>query len=280
MTSDALFPAPKPFLKWAGGKTQLLPDLLKWVRTAQPFCAYHEPFVGGGALYFALMACGGIGGEAFLSDTNQRLIGAYRGVRNQVERVIEVLREHDERHSREHYYEVRSTVPARQAEAAARIIYLNRTCFNGLYRENSKGGFNVPMGSYQNPRICDAENLQACSAALKRAQVEARPFETVLDVAKPGDFVYFDPPYVPLSETANFTAYSKGGFGEDSQRRLAEVFATLAKRGVKVLLSNSETPLVRELYRDFQIETVYATRLVNSRADRRGKVAEVLVRSF
>lgn len=280
MTSDALSPAPKPFLKWAGGKSQLLPDLLKWVTAAKPFGGYHEPFVGGGALYFALAASRAIDGEAFLSDTNQRLIRTYLGVRNQVEDVIASLRDHSRKHSRDHYYEVRSSTPAKQAEGAARIIYLNRTCFNGLYRENSKGGFNVPMGSYVNPRICDAENLRACSAALKHARIEPRPFETVLDVAKPGDFVYFDPPYVPLSETANFTAYSKGGFGEDSQRRLAEVFATLAKRGVKVLLSNSETPLVRELYGDFRIETVYATRLVNSRADRRGKIAEVLVRSF
>jgi len=258
----------------------LLAKLLERVAMAGAFGAYHEPFIGGGAFYFALMASNTISGEAFLSDTNETLIGAYLGVRNQVEHVIEHLRVHTGQHSREHYYEVRSHVPTRRAESAARIIYLNRTCFNGLYRENSKGGFNVPMGSYINPRICDVENLRACSEALKRAHVAARPFETVLDYAKPGDFVYFDPPYVPLSATSSFTAYSKGGFGEDSQRRLAGVFAELARRGVKVLLSNSETPLVRDLYKGFRIETVYATRLVNSRADRRGKVAEVLVRNF
>ena len=281
MMSDSLFPAPRPFLKWAGGKGQLLPELVKCVREAMPIGNYHEPFVGGGALFFELVASSILEAGAFLSDSNRNLIDAYRAVRNQVESVIEVLLQHKESHSKEHYYRVRSS-PAQKAlaERAARIIYLNRTCFNGLFRENSKGEFNVPLGSYTNPLICDEENLRACAKALERATVEQRPFEKILERAQAGDFVYFDPPYVPVSATSNFTSYDKGGFGEDSQRRLAEVFAELAQRGVKVLLSNSETPLVRELYRGFRIETVYATRLVNSRADRRGKVPEVLVRNF
>jgi len=280
MSEAPLTVVARPFLKWAGGKGQLLAELVARVERAKPFGHYHEPFVGGGALFFTLEGSRTLDKGACLSDNNASLIDAYLGVRNHVERVIKILLEHKKQHAKEHYYDVRSNVPPRLAERAARIIYLNRTCFNGLFRENSKGKFNVPMGSYKNPRICDEENLRACAKALKRATVEQRPFETVLKRARAGDFVYFDPPYVPVSATSNFTSYDKGGFGEDSQRRLAEVFAELAQRGVKVLLSNSETPLVRELYRGFEIETVYATRRVNSRADRRGKVPEVLVRNF
>ncbi len=272
--------APRPFLKWAGGKGQLLGELLARVAAAGEFGRYHEPFVGGGALFFGLVGSLSLKRKACLSDNNRNLVDCYLGLQRNVEGVIELLKAHKARHGEEYFYEVRSAAPVTLEERAARIIYLNRTCYNGLYRENSRGGFNVPFGRYKNPTICDAENLRLCAKALKRATVEKRPFETVLDRAKAGDFVYFDPPYVPLSATSNFTSYDKGGFGEDSQRRLADVFAKLTQRGVKVLLSNSETRLVRELYRDFTIETVYATRLVNSRADRRGKIAEVLARNF
>ena len=269
-----------PFLKWAGGKGQLLEGLLERVAAAGEFGRYHEPFVGGGALFFGLLESKRLRRNAYLSDSNQNLVNAYVGVQRNVEGVIELLRRHKARHSEEYFYEVRSSVPETIEARAARIIYLNRTCYNGLYRENSRGEFNVPFGRYKNPTICDEENLRACAKALKRAKVEQRPFETVLESAQPGDFVYFDPPYVPVSATSSFTSYDKEGFGEDAQRRLAEVFAELAQRGVKALLSNSDTPLVRELYSDFKIEVVYATRLVNSRADRRGKVAEVLLRNF
>jgi DNA adenine methylase len=272
--------AARPFLKWAGGKGQLLWELLACVAAAGEFGRYHEPFVGGGALFFGLVGSLSSRRKACLSDNNRNLIDCYLGLQKNVEGVIELLKAHKARHGEDYFYEVRSAAPATLEERAARVIYLNRTCFNGLYRENSRGGFNVPFGRYKNPTICDAENLRACAKALKRAVVEQRPFEAVLKRARAGDFVYFDPPYVPVSATSNFTSYDKGGFGEDSQRRLAEVFAELAQRGVKVLLSNSETPLVRELYRGFEIETVYATRRVNSRADRRGKVPEVLVRNF
>jgi len=272
---------PRPFLKWAGGKGQLSGELICRVDQAGAIGRYHEPFIGGGALFFELVRTQRLGRrQAYLADNNSNLIEAYRGVKEDVEAVIVQLKMHAERHCEAYYYAVRSAIPSTLVGRAARVIYLNRTCFNGLFRENSKGLFNVPFGRYKNPMICDEANLQACAQALRRAVVEARPFETVLDRAKAGDFVYFDPPYVPLSATSNFTSYGKGGFGEDSQRRLAEVFAELAQRGVRVLLSNSETPLVRELYRDFTIEVVYATRLVNSRADRRGKIAEVLVRNF
>jgi len=272
---------PRPFLKWVGGKGQLLHELMKHVDRAGKFHRYHEPFVGGGALFFELVRTGRMPrAKAYLSDSNANLIVAYRGVHDNVERLIELLKEHKRKHSERHYYEVRERVPKDALEQAARIIYLNKTGYNGLYRENSKGQFNVPFGRYKNPTVCDEENLRAVSAALRHATLEVRHFERVLDVAKQDDLVYFDPPYHPLSKTASFTSYAKGGFGEDSQRLLARVAADLHKRGVKVLLSNSMTPLVKEIYGNFTIDEVLANRNVNSRADRRGKISEALIRNF
>lgn len=272
---------PRPFLKWAGGKGQLIYELMARVDRAGQFGRYHEPFIGGGALFFYLYRLNRLGRKrAYLSDSNERLIEAYTGVRDHVEEVIGLLCGHAAVHGRDYYYEIRARVPETAPARAARILYLNRTCFNGLYRENSRGEFNVPIGSYVNPVICDAENLRAASEALKKAHIEACPFEAVLKRAQPGDFVYFDPPYHPISKTSSFTTYAKDDFGEDDQRRLADVFANLAENGVKVLLSNSMTPLVQGLYERFNIDEVFATRAVNSRADRRGKIAEALVRNF
>jgi DNA adenine methylase len=270
-------PAPRPFLKWAGGKGQLLAELVKRVDAAGSFGRYHEPFVGGAALFFELCATGKLKKKALLSDSNANLIEAYLGLRQSVEEVVALLETHALQHSQDHYYATRVIVPKTLPERAARIIYLNRTCFNGLYRENSSGRFNVPMGRYDNPRICDAPNLRAVASALRKADIECRPFETVLDRAKPGDLVYFDPPYHPVSKTSSFTAYAKGGFGEEHQRHLAQVFRELAERGVKAILSNSMTDFVRDLYADFRIDAVDATRRVNSKADRRGKIPEALI---
>jgi DNA adenine methylase len=272
----------RPFLKWAGGKGQLLPELLERVDRAGGFKRYHEPFLGGGALFFALMRENKLGrGKAYLSENNPRLVDTYRGLRDHPDEVIALLQRHREKNCEAYYYAVRAEVPADIAEQAARIIYLNKTCFNGLFRENSRGGFNVPFGKYKNPGICAEANLRACAAALRKARIDARGFETVLDYAKRGDFVYFDPPYHPVSKTASFTSYHKGGFGEDEQRELAGVFDELTKRKVNVLLSNSDTPFVVDLYRHIGVlEYVQATRAVNSRADRRGKVSEVLVSNF
>lgn len=272
--------SPEPFLKWAGGKRQLLPDLMHRIGRLGAFRRYHEPFVGGGALFFELFRRGAIKEPAYLSDNNPNLIVAYQGVKNETDAVIELLERHRARHCKEYYYEMRAAHPTSLAAKAARIIYLNRTCFNGLFRENSKGEFNVPMGRYKAPRICDEPNLRAVAEALKKAHLDTRPFQSVLDLAKPGDFVYFDPPYHPVSDTASFTAYQKGGFAEQDQRALAAVARELSTRGVCLLLSNSWTPLVRDLYADFAIEQVFARRSVNSRADKRGAVAEALVRNF
>jgi DNA adenine methylase len=272
---------PRPFLKWAGGKGQLLDELIRRVDKAAAFGRYHEPFVGGGALFFEMVRQGRLTRKpAYLSDSNQNLVDAYQGLKEDVQGVIRELTVHKARHSEPYYYEVRATIPDTPVGRAARIIYLNRTCYNGLFRENSRGEFNVPFGKYKNPMICDEANLRACAEALWKAKVEARHFETVLEYAEAGDFVYFDPPYVPLSRTSSFTAYGKGGFSEGSQRRLAEVFQELDRRGVKVLLSNSMTDLVKNLYAGYVIEEVLAKRSVNSRADRRGKISEALVRNF
>ena len=172
----------------------------------------------------------------------------------------------------------RATLPL--AERAARTIYLNKTGYNGLYRVNRAGKFNVPMGRYKSPLLCDAANLRACSVALRGVDLRVDDFEDVASRAKAGDFVYFDPPYVPVSDSAAFTSYVPGGFGADQQRRLAEVFTTLARRGVYAMLSNSDTPTVRELYRGFRIDSVLAARFINSRGSRRGKIGEVLVTSW
>ena len=283
MRRHATHAVPRPFLKWVGGKGQILDHLMRRVAMAEPFRRYHEPFVGGGALFFELARMQRLGrSKAYLSDNNRNLMDAYVGVRDDVAGVIALLEEHKRLHSKDYYYQVRAVVPESVTERAARIIYLNKTCFNGLFRENSKGQFNVPMGRYKNPPICDKENLRACAAVLKKARIETRHFETVVDRAKPGDLVYFDPPYVPLSKTASFTRYDKSGFGEDSQRLLARVFEALTARGVNVLLSNSMTDLVKELYDGgkYEVDQVPAKRVVNSRADRRGEVSEALVRNF
>lgn len=274
-------PVPRPFLKWAGGKTQLLDDLRARVALARPFERYHEPFLGSGALFFDLYRQDALGCKtSFLSDCNERLIEAYIGLRDDVDGVIARLREHAARHSHDYYYEVRAAEPEDITGRAARIIYLNRTCFNGLYRENSRGEFNVPIGDYKDPTICDEPNLRAVAHALKHARMEARHFQDVLKCARPGDFVYFDPPYHPLSRTASFTAYAKDDFGETEQRELARVFTELTTRGVKALLSNSMTDLVQNLYQGFTIEAVYATRAINSNTGRRGKIPEALVRNY
>ncbi|MCC6796109.1 MAG: DNA adenine methylase [Candidatus Hydrogenedentes bacterium] len=272
---------PRPFLKWVGGKGQLLNELLAQVDRAGKFHRYHEPFVGGGALFFELVRTGRMpAAKAYLSDNNANLIAVYRGVREDVDRVIALLLEHKRKHSEKHYYEVRARAPKDDIDQAARIIYLNKTGYNGLYRENSQGKYNVPFGRYKNPGICDEENLRAVAKALQKAKLEVRHFAKVLDCVDKGDFVYFDPPYHPVSKTASFTGYDKGGFSEDFQRLLAKIAEDLDARGVRVLLSNSMTPLVKELYAKFTIDEVFANRNVNSRGDRRGKISEALIRNF
>jgi DNA adenine methylase len=266
----APLPRPRPFLKWAGGKGQLLGEILR--RFPQTFRRYHEPFLGGGAVFFGLTPS-----RATISDINHELVDTYSAIKDDVEAVITALQRH--RASEEYFYKVRAQ-PAEGLTAvasAARTIFLNRTCYNGLYRVNRRGEFNVPFGRYDNPTICDPENLRLASLAMHSVEIR---HESAFDIGKrvqTGDLVYFDPPYDPISATASFTAYARFVFGKDEQAQLAEVFRKLAERGVSVVLSNSDTPFIRELYKDFKIDTVYARRAINSRADRRGHVAEVIV---
>ena len=263
----------RPFLKWAGGKGRLIEQLRPHLPA--PFKRYFEPFAGGAALFFALAPS-----RASLTDVNAELIDCYRTIRDHVEDVITALGRH--RYAPEHYYRVRAVDPARLSlpQRAARTIFLNKTGYNGLYRVNRAGKFNVPMGRYTNPTVCDADNLRACSAALRGVELERRDFVEQASRARAGDFVYFDPPYDPMSPTSAFTSYAPGGFGIEGQRRLAQLFADLARKGVQVVLSNSDTPFIRELYRPFRVTPILASRSINSRGSRRGKVGEVLVTSF
>ena len=264
----------RPFLKWAGGKNKLIQQYIPYF--PKKFKTYYEPFLGGGAIFFYLNPQ-----LAVLTDINAELVNTYRCVKNNVEELILLLKEHQLKHSKEYYYGVRQGNGITPIEKAARLIYLNKTCFNGLYRENSKGEFNVPIGKYKNPKICNAALLRSVSAALQPTQIDVRPFEDILKYASSSDdFVYFDPPYYPLSPTSNFTAYSRYSFSEDDQIRLKEVFAELAGRDVKVMLSNSDSQFIRELYKDFNIHSISASRLINSNAMKRGKITEVLITSY
>jgi DNA adenine methylase len=272
----------RPFVKWVGGKRRLCAQFERFFpATAR---RYVEPFVGGGAVFFCLWNSGRLPGSAFLFDHNRDLVNAYRVVRDRVEDLIALLAEHERSHSKAYYYRVRRldrrAVALSDVERAARTIYLNRTCYNGLYRVNSKGQFNVPMGRYRRPRIVNRDALRAASAALQQACLEVRDFREVVDLAQAGDFFYFDPPYAPLSETANFTGYTADCFDEQDQRDLAALFGRLTDRGCLCMLSNSYTPFVLDLYRSFRIETVYARRAVNSDANGRGKIREVVVLNY
>jgi DNA adenine methylase len=266
-------PFAKPFLKWAGGKRQLLPVIRANLPAA--FSRYHEPFVGGGAVFFDLAPK-----RAVLSDANDELVNCYRIVRDRAQELVAALRGHV--YEKDHYYRIRAWDPAAldAVQRAARTIYLNKAGFNGLYRVNSKGIFNVPFGRHKNPAICDEANLLACSAQLKGAEIARRRFEEVLGEASAGEFVYFDPPYIPVSRTANFTAYSDLKFEAEDQERLARTFEELAGRGVHVMLSNSDVAWVRERYARFRVTEVLATRSVNSVSSSRGLIGELLVTSY
>lgn len=273
----------QPFLKWAGGKGQLLGQFERFFPT-EPMRGYYEPFVGSGAVFFHLRPRD-LFEHYHLSDVNHELITCYRVIRDRVDDLIAHLAQHRASHSRDYYYVVRAWDRAPEWDQApdvvraARLIYLNKTCYNGLWRVNSKGHFNVPVGRYTNPAIVDEPRLRAASAALHGVELSVREFEAATECAEPGDFVYFDPPYVPLSATANFTSYSQREFGPDQQRALAATFAALAHKGVRAMLSNSDTAFVRDLYAGFRVETVTARRAINSAKRKRGTVNEVVVLS-
>lgn len=268
-------PHAKPFVKWAGGKRSLLDELRKHVPPA--IGTYFEPFVGGGALFFDLCPP-----KAILGDANLPLVMAYAAIRDNVDEVIRILKIHEARHSLDHYLETRRTLiwegrPLGPApNVAARLIYLNKTCFNGLWRVNKKGEFNVPMGRYENPLICDAPNLRACARALAGAGIFHQDFAELAENAARGDFVYFDPPYIPARE-GSFVGYAKEGFTVDDQIRLVKLALGLKARGVSVLLTNSDTPQTRKLYTGFNARRVEVKRAINSDASKRGAVGELII---
>ncbi len=276
-TSDQPTTKVRPFLKWVGGKTQLIKQIRPYLPAT--FNAYHEPFVGGGAMFFALYRDGRIS-AATLSDLNQELIDTYTAIRDDVDSVLNTLEQYI--YEEEAYYSVRAQDPQPMTlvERAARMIYLNKTGFNGLYRVNRKGKFNVPFGRYKNPTFRDPANLYAVSRALENVQLLNTPFSTVLGRVAKGDLVYFDPPYVPLSATANFTGYQANGFSYENQVQLRDVALQLKERGVHVILSNSSADLVKELYDNhFTLHEVKARRTVNSNPQKRGKLSELLITS-
>jgi DNA adenine methylase len=271
--------APAPIVKWVGGKGRILGQLEPLLPDGVEMMRHVEPFFGGGALFFKRQP-----ERALVADINPTLINVYESVRDDVNGVITHLRAlAREGHGKDAYYAVRKRynhVRLDRAERAATFIYLNKTCFNGLHRVNRRGEFNVPAGRYKNPKILDVAALHAASAALHRAEIRNEGFEGLLESARPGDFIYFDPPYAPVSDTANFTSYAREGFGPEMQVRLRDVYRVLDRRGCRLMLSNSDVRFIRDLYRGFEIDTVAAPRAVNCDATRRGKVSEVVVRNY
>lgn len=267
----------RPFLKWAGGKTQLIPTLLEILPARNAI--YFEPFIGGGAVFFALVAQGGRFQRAVLNDWNKELADCYRAIRDFPDEVIEQLKLLP--YSKKVFLELRAKMPQdfSPCRRAARMIYLNKTGFNGLYRVNKAGGFNVPFGKFKSPpKILDEDNIHACAKVLnRRVSLFDGDFVPAVETAQSGDAVYFDPPYVPVNTTANFTSYTSDGFTIDDQHRLAASFRQLVGKGVAVVASNSDTDVVRELYKGFEIREIQARRSINSKGDKRGSVGELII---
>lgn len=278
---------PKPFVKWVGGKRQLLTQFKeKGLYPPKSFDAtkntYFEPFVGGGAVFFDLLPL-----QASINDINTELFVTYTVIKNSVEQLISELNSGEYIYEKDVFLNIRAlqTETISEIKRAARFIYLNRTAFNGMYRVNSKGQFNVPFGRYTNPQICDEQNLRRVAKVLKNVTINNNSYKYVLDEAKSGDFIYFDPPYYPVSKTASFTAYSSDVFLQKEQVELKETFFELHKRGCFVMLSNSDTPFIHSLFepllkQGITVNMVQAGRNINSMSDRRGKVFEVLVTNY
>jgi len=266
----------KPVVKWAGGKRQILAQIRR--RLPRSMDTYYEPFIGGGSVFFALANRKAFK-RAVINDKNKELTDTYLAISTgKVNDIISILTDYP--NTREFYNEIRARVPSEIPELevrVARFIYLNKTGFNGLYRVNQSGGFNTPFGKYPNPNYCDKAGLLEAARALEGVTIECGDFETSVAGAKPGDAVYFDPPYLPKSETANFTSYTEGGFSLADHERLARTFRELADRGVAVLLSNADVRRARALYADYRIARIQARRNINSDGDKRGEVSEILV---
>jgi len=273
-------PLVAPVLKWVGGKRQLLKDIGKYIPSK--YSTYYEPFLGGGAVLFALQP-----NKAVVNDINEELINVYTVIRDHLEELIEDLKKH--KNEADYYYEIRELDRDKKkyhqlsnVEKASRIIYLNKTCYNGLFRVNQQGEFNSPFGRYKNPNIVNEITLRAVSNYFNKAKITFKcgDFEEAVKGIRKGSFVYFDPPYDPVSDSANFTGYDKGGFTRDEQVRLKRLCDNLNSRNIKFLLSNSATDFILDLYKDYNITIVKANRAINSKGDKRGEVDEVLVRNY
>lgn len=267
------------FIKWAGGKKQLLEQFKNYF--PKKINNYFEPFVGGGSVAFFIIKNHNPN-KVLLSDTNEELINAYEVIKNNTAELIDLLKQRKEAHNKENYYKIRDLCPAElnKIERAARFIYLNKSCFNGLYRVNSKGGFNVPIGSSKHPSILMEDDLKKVSSLLQNAQIKVMPFEEVTNYALAGDFIYFDPPYYPLKQGKSFTTYTKEAFLEKEQGKLSEIFKGLDKKGCKVMLSNSDTDFIKNLYKGYNIEKVQASRMINCDATKRGKINELVITNY
>lgn len=269
-----------PFTKWIGGKRQLLSDLK--ILLPNNYNHYYEPFIGGGALFFELAP-----ETAVINDCNSELINAYQVIKNNPIELIQSLNLHKKKNSKEYFYKLRETdrngmiESFSNVERASRILYMLRVNFNGLYRVNSKGQFNVPYGRYKNPKIVDEQNILEISKFLNSNNIKIlnSDFQDAVATAKKDDLVYFDPPYMPLT-ASSFTNYTADGFDIDDQIRLRDLMFDLTQKGVKVMISNSSAPLIYELYHEFNIHTVQATRMVNSKVSHRGKINEVIITNY
>lgn len=272
----------QPILKWAGGKRQLVHCIGKYV--PKHFSRYYEPFIGGGAVFLSLQPS-----DAIINDSNWELINLYEVVRDAPNELISVLKWHQMNHSDEHYYFIRGLdrdpkqfKRLSNVELAARTLYLNKTCYNGLYRVNSKGQFNTPIGKYKNPNIVNEKAIRSLSDFFNRIRVKMSvgDYEEAIQDINKNDFVYFDPPYQPISETSAFTSYTKEGFSKSEQFRLKAVCDELTRAGVKFLQSNSDSPEILELYREYPIVRIPARRFINSKPSRRAAVGELLIYNY
>ena len=286
----------KPFLKWVGGKTQLLPQISAYYPFEQgKITKYVEPFVGGGAVLFDLLSQYSLE-RVYINDINPALMNTYQMLKQQIDEVIaqlDVMAKDflplDIEKRKQYYYAKRErfnqlTLTDKNVEKAALMVFLNKTCFNGLYRVNKKGLFNVPMGAYKNPNICDEENLRRVSLSLQKVTMFCGDYHQLIDVVDDKTFVYLDPPYRPLNTTASFTAYAEHGFDDEAQKALADFIAQLSQKGAMVLLSNSDPKNENEednffdlLYQDYSIRRIEANRMINSKSDKRGKIKELLI---
>ena len=268
---------PKPFIKWAGGKRQIIKELTDSL--PKNYNRYFEPFIGGGALFFAVRPK-----NAYISDINPELINLYNMVKNNTHSLIKDLRRY--KNTETEFYKIRNLDRTpdyknlTNIEKAGRFIYLNKTCYNGLYRTNSKGQFNAPYGFYKNPNIIDEQNLKICSELLKETEIGLSDFSNIENKIKTHDFVYFDPPYIPINKTSSFTKYYKDDFNTGSQIKLKELCDRLNKKNIYFMLSNSYNETALNLYKEYNIKKINAIRAINCKADKRGTINELIITNY